>query len=71
MAGVSRSGYYAWFKAAPIREAQEQRDHEDFDLVLEAYRMRGCSKGAKGIYMALLQFKRSIIMPAAKKQIER
>ena len=53
MAGVSRSGYYAWLKAAPIREAQEQRDREDFDLVLEAYRMRGYSKGAKGIYMAL------------------
>ncbi len=54
MAGVSRSGYYAWLKAAPIREAQEQRDREDFDLVLEACRMRGYSKGAKGIYMALL-----------------
>ncbi len=53
MAGVSRSGYYAWLKAAPIREAQEQRGREDFDLVLEAYRMRGYSKGAKGIYMAL------------------
>ena len=50
MAGVSRSGYYAWLKAAPTREAQEQRDREDFDLVLEAYRMRGYSKGAKGIY---------------------
>ena len=53
MAGVSRSGYYAWLKAVPTREAQEQRDREDFDLVLEAYRMRGYSKGAKGIYMAL------------------
>lgn len=50
MAGVSRSGYYAWLKAAPIREAQEQKDREDFDLVLEACRMRGYSKGAKGIY---------------------
>ena len=50
MAGVSRSGYYAWLKAGPIREAQEQKDREDFDLVLEAYRMRGYSKGAKGIY---------------------
>ena len=53
MAGISRSGYYAWLKAGPIREAQEQKDREDFDLVLEAYRMRGYSKGAKGIYMAL------------------
>ena len=51
MAGVSRSGYYAWLKAAPIKEAREQKDREDFDLVLEAYRMRGYSKGAKSIYI--------------------
>lgn len=33
MAGVSQSGYYTWPKAAPIREAQEQKDREDFDLI--------------------------------------
>ena len=66
MAGVSRSGYYAWLKAAPIREAQEQRDREDFDLVLEAYRMRGYSKGAKGIYMALLHMEPPVIMNLKK-----
>lgn len=26
IAGVSRSGYYAWVKAAPIRERQEEED---------------------------------------------
>ena len=26
IAGVSRSGYYAWLKAAPIRERQEEQD---------------------------------------------
>ena len=66
MAGVSRGGYYAWLKAAPIREAQEQRDREDFDLVLEAYRMRGYSKGAKGIYMALLHMEPPVIMNLKK-----
>lgn len=35
-AGVSRSGYYAWLKAAPIREAAEEQDRRDFDLILEA-----------------------------------
>lgn len=66
MAGVSRSGYYAWLKAAPVREAQEQRDREDFDLILEAYRMRGYSKGAKGIYMALLHRDPPVIMNLKK-----
>lgn len=66
MAGVSRSGYYAWLKAAPVREAQEQRDRGDFDLVLEAYRMRGYSKGAKGIYMALLHMEPPVIMNLKK-----
>lgn len=30
MAGVSRSGYYAWLKAAPARAKKEARDREDF-----------------------------------------
>lgn len=66
MAGVSRSGYCARLKAAPTREAQEQSDREDFDLVLEACRMRGCSKGAKGIYMALLHMEPPVIMNLKK-----
>ena len=39
IAGVSRSGYYAWVKAAPIRARQEQQDRKDFELVLEGYKM--------------------------------
>ena len=54
IAGVSRSGYYAWIKAAPVRALQEQKDREDFDLVLAAYRLHGYAKGARGIYMELL-----------------
>lgn len=51
MAGVSRSGYYAWVRAAPARELQERQDRRDFDLILAAYKMHGYSKGARGIYM--------------------
>ena len=54
IAGVSRSGYYAWCSAAPARESREAQDKADFDLILEAYRFRGYSKGARGIHMRLL-----------------
>ncbi len=53
LAGVSRSGYYAWLDAAPIRQAREECDKLDFDKVLEAFRYR-YPKGARGIYMRLL-----------------
>ena len=53
-AGVSRSGYYAWVAAAPVRAAQEQQDRDDFELILWAYQQRGYSKGAKSIHMRLL-----------------
>lgn len=65
-AGVSRSGYYAWIKAAPIREAQELQDRKDFDLILKAYKMRGYTKGAKGIYMALVHMNPPVIMNLKK-----
>lgn len=65
-AGVSRSGYYAWVKAAPVREAQEIQDRNDFDLVLMAYKMHGYSKGAQGIYMALIHFDPPVIMNLKK-----
>ena len=65
-AGVSRSGYYAWVKAAPVREQQERRDQADFDLILAAYRMHGYSKGAKGICMALMHMEPPVIMNLKK-----
>lgn len=46
IAGVSRSGYYRWVKAAVVREAREERDRQDFELILWAYNERGYSKGA-------------------------
>ena len=32
IAGVSRSGYYNWVKAAGTREKREVRDQEDFEF---------------------------------------
>lgn len=66
IAGVSRSGYYAWIKAAPVRSLQEQKDREDFDLVLSAYRLHGYAKGARGIYMELLHMTPPVIMNLKK-----
>lgn len=66
MAGVSRSGYYAWVKAAPARELKEQQDRDDFDLILAAYKIHGYTKGARGIYMALLHMDPPVIMNLKK-----
>ena len=54
LAGVSRSGYYAWEAAAPVREKREEADRRDFEEILKAYKFRGYAKGARGIYMRLL-----------------
>lgn len=47
IAGVSRSGYYAWKKAEQTRKAQEEQDRKNFELILNAYKMHGFTKGAK------------------------
>ena len=62
LAGVSRSGFYAWEKAADARAAQEEQDRRDFDLILTAYKVRGYSKGAKSIYMRLMHMDSPVIM---------
>ena len=54
LAGVSRSGYYAWEAAAPVRERREDTDRRDFEEILNAYKYRGYAKGARGIHMRLL-----------------
>ncbi|MBQ1207395.1 MAG: IS3 family transposase [Lachnospiraceae bacterium] len=66
MAGVSRSGYYAWVNAAPVREQKEQQDRADFELILSAFKMHGYAKGAKGISMALLHMNPPVIMNLKK-----
>ncbi|MBO5604330.1 MAG: IS3 family transposase [Acidaminococcaceae bacterium] len=64
IAGVSRSGFYAWTAAAPSRLEREEKDKADFDLVLSAYCFRGYAKGARGIHMRLLH--QGIIMNVKK-----
>ena len=54
IAGVSRSGFYAWRNGAPARRQRDEEDEKDFELILEAYRFRGRPKGARGIHMRLL-----------------
>lgn len=66
MAGVSRSGYYAWLKAETVRQAREEQDRKDFELILTAYKRRGYKKGARSIYMELLHLDRPVIMNVKK-----
>ena len=66
LAGVSRSGYYARKNAASSRELKEQKDRDDFELILTAYKMHGYSKGARGIYMALIHMEPPVIMNLKK-----
>ncbi len=49
IAGVSRSGYYRWLSAEPVRFAQELADREAFEQILDAYNHRGYAKDALGV----------------------
>ena len=65
-AGVSRSGYYKWLNTAPVREARELQDQQDFELILKAYNYRGYKKGARSIYMRLLHMDPPVVMNLKK-----
>lgn len=54
IAGVSRSGYYAWLDAAPMRQSREEMDSRDFALVKQAYEFRGYKKGARRVISQIL-----------------
>lgn len=54
IAGVSRSGYYAWVNAEPKRIQRDIQDKKDFELILQAFQYRGYDKGVRGIHMRLL-----------------
>ena len=56
LAGVSRSGYYAWVEAAPVRAEREEQDKKDFELIVQAYKYRNYAKGALHIHMRLLHW---------------
>ena len=66
IAGVSRSGYYRWIKTEEVRQKREQKDKEDFELILKAYNHRGYSKGARSIYMCMLHWEIPIVMNIKK-----
>ena len=66
LAGVSRTGYYAWVKSAPVRAALEEQDKKDFEKILEAFIACGYQKGAKGIYMYLIHLDPPVIMNLKK-----
>ena len=55
LAGVSRSGYYAWLKAKPSREDRDLQDAFDFALIKEAYDYKGWKKGARQIRYRLMK----------------
>ena len=69
IAGVSRSGYYAWLDAAPLRQSREEADSADYALVKQAYEFRGYKKGARSIYMRLLHLEPPVVMNIKKMRI--
>ena len=66
IAGVSRSGYYAWEGAAPHRKDREEQDLKDFALIKAAFNFRGYKKGARSIYMRFLHLDPPVIMNLKK-----
>lgn len=71
IAGVSRSGYYAWENTSDLREKREDADKKDFDVILEAYKFRGYAKGARGIYMRLLHTKKRMNMKKIRRLMKK
>ena len=65
-AGVSRSGFYAWMAAEPVRQLREKKDCEDFAIIKTAYEYRGYKKGARSIYMRMLHMDPPVIMNLKK-----
>ena len=53
MAGVSRSGYYAWIKAANIRASRQENDWKDYELIKKIFDKKKAKAGALVIKMIL------------------
>ena len=66
IAGVSRSGFYYWRSNQAKRNAEEEQDQRDFDLILAAFKHRSYDKGARGIHMRLLHQDPPVIMNTKK-----
>lgn len=65
-ASVSRSGYYHYLETEELRIQREEKDQQDFLLIVEAYQHRGYDKGARGIYMRLLHMNPPVVMNIKK-----
>jgi putative transposase len=65
---VSRSGYYSYLKASPIREVREQLDLEVKEIILKAFKRRGYKKGSRSIKM-ILENEYNLIL--SRKKIQR
>lgn len=63
---VSRSGYYHYVATEGLRMQKEERDQQDFLLIVAAYQFRGYSKGARSIYMRLLHMNPPVQMNIKK-----
>jgi transposase InsO family protein len=53
LAGVSRSGYYAFLKSESIRQQLKERDLADYRLINQVFNQRRCKVGALQIKMIL------------------
>ena len=51
--GVSKSGYYNYINNEDKRILMDQKDKEDFDLILKAYKFKNRRKGSRQIKMVL------------------
>ncbi len=60
MAGVSRSGYYAWVSAIPDRMRREEEDRTDFKLILIAFNKLGYTKGARAYICVFFTWNRQL-----------
>ncbi|MEQ2529738.1 IS3 family transposase [Robertmurraya yapensis] len=61
LAGVSRSGYYDWLKAAPIRARRDEQDEMDVELIREIFISKKEKVGALQIKM-IMENDYSVIM---------
>ena len=49
-----------------FRNAKEQKDREDFSIILEAYKFKGYDKCIRGIHMRLLHLEKPVLMNLKK-----
>lgn len=67
IAGVSVRDKYHYLSTEDQHEWKgEERDRQDFLLILKAYQYRGYHKGARSIYMRLLHMEPPIVMNIKK-----